>query len=260
MSADLRDVAADRQLYLAAAGLALLGVVVLVMTIWWWRSTRPEPPALASLETMTTKKWRRADEMERHELLTKAKVAQPVLRPGDDGMGREHLDGVVDDGDGDSQGVGDADVDGVAGFGGDEPLPGRAPSSQQELRIAPPVVDGPDSASDVAAVFAAAGAPDDRSASGVGQPSESAQDSDHVRDAGWPRDSGVSAAPNPPGGAPGAVPVVPPSVADGVLDWLVKSAPEQPDDAEAMPGAGWRLFDEDPSGRQGGRGYRDGHG
>lgn len=59
---------AKRQLYFAAGGLVLLGVVLLIGTIWWWRSTRPESPALAPLEVMSGRRWSHASEAERRRL------------------------------------------------------------------------------------------------------------------------------------------------------------------------------------------------
>lgn len=54
---------------------ALLGVavVVLVATIWYWRSTKPFPGALEGLDTMSRRKWRKADAAEQRAAVTRAK-------------------------------------------------------------------------------------------------------------------------------------------------------------------------------------------
>ena len=64
----LTEQEANRQLAFAAGGLALLGVLLLIGTIMWWRSTRPESPALAPLEVMSGRRWTQASEAERRRL------------------------------------------------------------------------------------------------------------------------------------------------------------------------------------------------
>lgn len=54
-----------RLIYFAAAGLFVVGVVLGVGTWLWWRSAKVEHPSLGPLEVMGTRRWRRADFMER---------------------------------------------------------------------------------------------------------------------------------------------------------------------------------------------------
>lgn len=54
-----------RLIYLAAAGLFVVGVALGVGTWWWWRSAKVEHPALGPLEVMGTRRWRRSDFQER---------------------------------------------------------------------------------------------------------------------------------------------------------------------------------------------------
>jgi hypothetical protein len=58
-----------RLILLSAGGLALLGLGVLIGTIWWWRNSRLESQALAPLEVMSGRKWMRATYGERQQLL-----------------------------------------------------------------------------------------------------------------------------------------------------------------------------------------------
>jgi hypothetical protein len=66
----LSESQANVRILLAAGGLALLGALVLALTIWWWRGTRREPAALASLEVMSDRKFLAAEESDRQRLLT----------------------------------------------------------------------------------------------------------------------------------------------------------------------------------------------
>lgn len=73
IAADLSDSAADRRIYLAAAGLVLLGVLMAIATAWWWHATRPDDPALGPLEVMSRKRWQSADDGERRRMLADAR-------------------------------------------------------------------------------------------------------------------------------------------------------------------------------------------
>lgn len=64
-----------RTILLMAGGLVLLGVLVAVGTVWWWRSTEVEHPALGPLEVMSTRKWWNGDYNSRHRRL---EAARPV--------------------------------------------------------------------------------------------------------------------------------------------------------------------------------------
>lgn len=72
-----------RLLLLAAAGLAALGVLLTVVTVLWWRTTRQEHPVLGPLATMGERAWVRADAPRQAELLDEARPSAP----GDDSRG-----------------------------------------------------------------------------------------------------------------------------------------------------------------------------
>lgn len=55
----VNDPANERVVRLIVAGLVVLGVLVLAVTVWFWRSTRPEPEALAPLEAMSRRDFLR---------------------------------------------------------------------------------------------------------------------------------------------------------------------------------------------------------
>lgn len=69
LGAELTEGEAAFRVFVAAGGLILLGIGLLAMTVWWWRSTRPEPPALAPLEVMSDRKWMTAGESERRRIV-----------------------------------------------------------------------------------------------------------------------------------------------------------------------------------------------
>jgi hypothetical protein len=66
--------------WIAAGGLAILGLVLLVSTVLWWRGTRPEPEALAPLEVMSQRRWDRASDAERRRLLDEFRPADASAR------------------------------------------------------------------------------------------------------------------------------------------------------------------------------------
>jgi hypothetical protein len=59
----------ERLLWIAIVGLIAVGLFVLVSTAWWWRSTKLESQALAPLEVMSGRRWRRSTYTERQRLL-----------------------------------------------------------------------------------------------------------------------------------------------------------------------------------------------
>lgn len=69
VGAELSESETALRVFLAAGGLILLGILFLVLTIWWWRSTKPESPALGPLEVMSERKWFTAAESERRRLI-----------------------------------------------------------------------------------------------------------------------------------------------------------------------------------------------
>lgn len=50
-----------RTIHLVAFALVLVAVVLSVWTVWWWRTTKSEHPALGPLEVMGSRKWRSAE-------------------------------------------------------------------------------------------------------------------------------------------------------------------------------------------------------
>jgi hypothetical protein len=50
-----------RTILMMAGGLVLLAVLVAVGTVWWWRTSEVEHPALGPLEVMGTRKWWKSD-------------------------------------------------------------------------------------------------------------------------------------------------------------------------------------------------------
>jgi hypothetical protein len=84
LAAELSESQASLRVFLTAAGLAVLGVILFAATVWWWRSTRPETPVLGPLEVMGDRRWRKAPDNDRRRLID-------VHRP----SGALALDGVA---------------------------------------------------------------------------------------------------------------------------------------------------------------------
>ncbi len=83
---ELTDGEAALRVYLAAGGLLLLGVLLLTLTVRWWRATRPEPPSLAPLEVMGERRWAKAPDPDRQRLLEQHRPASadgttPIVQP-----------------------------------------------------------------------------------------------------------------------------------------------------------------------------------
>ncbi|MEN9286708.1 MAG: hypothetical protein RIS39_700 [Actinomycetota bacterium] len=59
-----------------AVGIALVvvGIVLLAVTLWFWRESRPDNPVLGPLEVMGDKAFKEADEAARKEMLRKART------------------------------------------------------------------------------------------------------------------------------------------------------------------------------------------
>jgi hypothetical protein len=68
-SSAINDTASTRRVQLMAGGLIVLGVGLIVITVWFWKSTRPDPEPLAPLEVMGRRRWRRADPITQRHLL-----------------------------------------------------------------------------------------------------------------------------------------------------------------------------------------------
>ena len=69
LAADITDPTNARAILLAASGLVALAVLLTVATVWWWRRTKAEHPALGPLATMGEARWKAADPEERRRIL-----------------------------------------------------------------------------------------------------------------------------------------------------------------------------------------------
>jgi hypothetical protein len=71
----INDADSTRKVYLLAAGLAALGIILIAMTVWFWRSTRHDPELLAPLETMGSRRFRKLDDGSKRQLLDAVRPA-----------------------------------------------------------------------------------------------------------------------------------------------------------------------------------------
>lgn len=69
----VRDPENTRTILLMVGLLALAGVGLLVLTVWFWRTTRPEHPALGPLEEMGSGRFWKASATEQVERLDRAR-------------------------------------------------------------------------------------------------------------------------------------------------------------------------------------------
>ena len=69
VAADFTDPEHERLIMIAVAGLIVLGLAMLAITIVWWRGTRSEHEALAPLEVMGERSWMKATFSERRRRL-----------------------------------------------------------------------------------------------------------------------------------------------------------------------------------------------
>ncbi|MEZ5217133.1 MAG: hypothetical protein R2705_17970 [Ilumatobacteraceae bacterium] len=67
------DSSASTRVLLVVSALLVLGVVLIGVTWWLWRSTRPEPDALAPLQVLGTRSFAKADEEARRRALAAAR-------------------------------------------------------------------------------------------------------------------------------------------------------------------------------------------
>ena len=72
-----------RIILLSAAGLAVLGLLIAAATVWWWRSSEIEHPALGPLEVMGSRSWWKGDFTSRRRELEAARPegAEPADPP-----------------------------------------------------------------------------------------------------------------------------------------------------------------------------------
>lgn len=61
---------------LVSAVLIVGGIALLVLTVWFWRTSRPEPTALAPLEIMSERAYRRSKGVDRQFLLQQVRPAR----------------------------------------------------------------------------------------------------------------------------------------------------------------------------------------
>lgn len=66
---------------LISAILILGGIGLLALTIWFWRTSRPEPPALAPLEIMSERTYRKSTGVDRQFLLNRVRPQQKQTEP-----------------------------------------------------------------------------------------------------------------------------------------------------------------------------------
>jgi hypothetical protein len=74
VAGDFSDPTNERIIYLSAAGLIVLGLVLLLGTLVWWRRGRQEHPALAPLEVMGARAWAKAPEGDRRRRLEQVRL------------------------------------------------------------------------------------------------------------------------------------------------------------------------------------------
>ena len=76
------DPESERVVLLVVIGFVALGVVLLAVTAWFWRSTKPEPVALAPLEVMGVRRFTELSAWEQQERLDAVRPpgAQPERR------------------------------------------------------------------------------------------------------------------------------------------------------------------------------------
>lgn len=63
------DPGASRLVLFIVLVLIAIGSGLVALAVWLWRATRVDPPALAVLEVMGERRFRRADAASRHELI-----------------------------------------------------------------------------------------------------------------------------------------------------------------------------------------------
>jgi len=88
---NFNDPTNERLIFLSAAGLAVVGIALLVGTILWWRRGRQEHPSLAPLEVLGSRAWTKAPEGDRRRRLEKVRIGGPGAGP-DEPVRSEPLD------------------------------------------------------------------------------------------------------------------------------------------------------------------------
>lgn len=74
--------AADMAINLLGGGLVVLGIILLVVTLAFWRSSTVDPEVLAPLEVMADRKFARSDDSRRLALLNQVRPdgAEPITQ------------------------------------------------------------------------------------------------------------------------------------------------------------------------------------
>lgn len=80
-AADFTDPENARVILLAAGGLVALAVLLTVGTVWWWRTSKVEHPALGPLEVMSSRRWAAAGPHEQEAQLAEVRPDGEVERP-----------------------------------------------------------------------------------------------------------------------------------------------------------------------------------
>lgn len=95
------DAGSSAVVLIVSIGLVLAGIGLTGITVWFWRSTRPDPEALAPLVVMSTKRWIASTVVERRQSLDLARpgAVVEVLEPVADAGVVEgpEVDGVASD-------------------------------------------------------------------------------------------------------------------------------------------------------------------
>ena len=65
----INDHSSSRTVNIIIGALAALGLLMLVVSIWLWRASRPVPPHLEGLDLITKRRWLRSDTNRREHLL-----------------------------------------------------------------------------------------------------------------------------------------------------------------------------------------------
>lgn len=108
--ASVGDPEGTRTIAIIVAVLAVVGVVLIVVAIWFFRSTRPDPELLAPLEVMGDEKWRRSGTNKRRARLDDVRPAGEVT-----GIAGSEHDELILAAPADQTVTGDPDADGPGG-------------------------------------------------------------------------------------------------------------------------------------------------
>ena len=80
-AADFTDPGNARVILMAAGGLVALAVLLALGTVWWWRTSKVEHPALGPLEVMSGRRWASARPGEQEERLASARGSDATSEP-----------------------------------------------------------------------------------------------------------------------------------------------------------------------------------